>query len=192
MREIKNSDLSKVKDLLARLGEVKNVKVAYASAKTINRIEAELKTLEGMKEKTEEYKAFEKAVEEKRKKFINLKPNGEPRMVTKTLNNGQGIQVYDFTDLEGWTKVYEKLEAEHSEAIKGMDNKLLNASEARELPTSIEFHYLEEKDIKGLDLTASQFTAIQFLRKEPKLKLEEVPGDISQGDMMVLIEFFEL
>ncbi|MFA5817324.1 MAG: hypothetical protein WC865_17100 [Bacteroidales bacterium] len=149
MRTITNRELPIIRDLLTRLNGVPNISLAYASAKTIVKINNELRDLD-----------------------LIQKPD----------------------EAEG-------LELEYNEVIDKQKVKELNFRNIQDEPSKAEFHRVDMKEVKPLlqkdeagicKMTGGQFTAMAFLLKSPKIKMDMVPSDISQADMMALVEYFDL
>jgi hypothetical protein len=202
MKTLTNRELPIIRDLLGRLNGVPDIRVAYASAKTINKINQELRDLEQIQRPDEEFVEFNNLLEETKKKWARKRASGEP--ATKMQRVGDRLlEVYDIPaeDQENYQYDAEQLEKEHLEVVNRQRTREKNYAAILDEPIRIEFHkiegkdhgYLTQKDEEGNSkLTGSQFFALAFLMKEPHITMDQVPANITQEDMLGLVEYFDL
>ncbi|TRZ72929.1 MAG: hypothetical protein D4R97_05440 [Bacteroidetes bacterium] len=202
MRTITNRELPIIRDLLTRLNGVPNISLAYASAKTIVKINNELRDLDLIQKPDEDFNAFNLVLEDVKKKWARKRLNGQPATKIDRVGN-QSLEVYDIPaeDMKSYQDEAEGLELEYNEVIDKQKVKELNFRNIQDEPSKAEFHRVDLKDVKPLlekneagicKMTGGQFTAMAFLLKSPKIKMDMVPSDISQADMMALVEYFDL
>ena len=202
MRAITNREMPIIRDLLTRLNGVPNISLAYASAKTIVKINNELRDLELIQKPDEDFNTFNTALEDVKKKWAKKRKNGQPATRIDRLGN-QSIEVYDIPDedMDSYRQEAESLEARFQGTIDKQKIKEANFQAIQSEPTKCKFHtlelkeiqYLLQKDEQGLGkITGAQFTALAFLLKSPKIKMDMIPSDISQADMMALVEYFDV
>lgn len=197
MRTLKNNELPMVRDLLTRLNGVPSIKLAYASAKTIVKINSELRDLESLQSPDEDFRAFQTVLEEVKKRWARKRKNGEPATKIEQIGN-QSIEVYDIPeeDMKSYQKEAEDLEVQFKSVIDTQRVKEKNYLEIQNEPSKVQFHTVESADIKHLIdnkiLTGPQFLATAFLLKKPVIKMDMVPEDVTQADMMALVEYFDL
>ncbi len=202
MKTLTNRELPIVRDLLGRLNGVPDIKVAYASAKTINRINQELRDLELIRKPDEDFVEFNNLLEETKKKWARKRASGEP--ATKMQRVGDRyLEVYDIAgeDQENYQFDAEKLEKEYLEVVNRQRTKEKNYEAILDEPIRIEFHKIDGKDcshltVKDADgnskLTGAQFFALAFLMKEPIISMDQIPANITQEDMLGLVEYFDV
>ena len=202
MRAITNRELPIIRDLLTRLNGVPNISLAYASAKTIVKINNELRDLDLIQKPDENFNTFNTVLEDVKKKWAKKRKNGQPATRIDRIGN-QSIEVYDIPaeDIKSYQDEAEGLELQYHEVIEKQKVKEMNFRTIQDEPSKAEFHRIDFKDVKTLlekdeagacKLTGAQFTAMAFLLKSSEIRMEMVPSDISQGDMMALVEYFEL
>ena len=143
---MKNKELLQMSGLLGILLNLKGVKFAYAIAKNIRLIRAEVELLE--KAKSEKYKEYDNKRLELAKKHAQKDDKGNPQIV----NNS-----YILENQEVFNDEFEILKKEYESEIKEYED-LLNT----------------ENDIKLY-----------------KIKLVDIPLDITAGQMLVIEEIVE-
>ena len=191
-----------VRDLLTRLNGVPSIKLAYASAKTIVKINNEIRDLEMIQAPDEDFRMFQSVLEDVKKKWARKRKNGEPATKIDRIGN-QPVEVYDIPeeDMKSYQEEAEDLEVQFKSAIDLQKVKEKNYLDIQNEPSKVQFHTVEITDVKHLlgkknegpnKLTGQQFLAMAFLLKKPVIKLDMVPEDVSQADMMALVEYFEL
>jgi len=202
MKTLTNRELPIIRDLLGRLNGVPDIRVAYASAKTINKINQELRDLEQIQKPDEEFVEFNNLLEETKKKWARKRASGEP--ATKMQRVGDRLlEVYDIPaeDQENYQYDAEQLEKEHLEVVNRQRTREKNFAAILDEPIRIEFHKLDGKDCGHLTkideegnskLSGSQFFALAFLMKEPQITMDQIPANITQEDMLGLVEYFDL
>ncbi len=202
MRTITNRELPFVRDLLTRLNRVPNIKLAYASAKTIKKIAGELKDLEQIRQPDEEFQEFNSQLEAVKRKWSRKRATGEPATRLDRMGD-QMVEVYDIPreDMDSYQLEAEQLEKDYLEVINRQKTREKNFEQLMDEPSKCEFHRVDLKEIQPLmvaddqgnrKVNGSQFTALAFLLKEPEISMDMVPGDISQSDMLTLVEYFDL
>jgi hypothetical protein len=197
MKTLKNNELMMVRDLLTRLNGVPSIKLAYASAKTIVKINNELRDLETMQAPDEDFRAFQTVLEDVKKKWARKRKNGEPATKIDRIGN-QSVEVYDIPeeDMKSYQDEAEDLELQFKTVIDTQKVKEKNYLDIQNEPSKVQFHTVESADIKHLIenklLTGPQFLATAFLLKKPVIKMNMIPEDVSQADMMALVEYFDL
>jgi len=202
MKEITNRELPVIRDLLMRLNGVPNIALAYASAKTIVKIGNELRDLELIQKPDEEYNDFNTVLEDVKKKWARKRKNGQPATRIDRVGN-QSIEVYDIPaeDMKSYQEEAEALEVQFQTIIDRQKVKEQNYLAIQDEPSKCSFHQvdlkaaqplLEKKEDGTCQVTGAQFTAMAFILKNPKIKMDMVPSDISQSDMMALVEYFDL
>ncbi len=202
MRTITNRELPFVRDLLTRLNGVPNIKLAYASAKTIKKIAGELKDLDQVRQPDDEVREFNNELEAVKRKWSRKRASGEAATRLDRMGD-QMVEVYDIPidDMESYQLEAERLEKDYLEVINRQKTREKNYEELLDEPTKCEFHHVEFKEIQPLlvldnegrmKVNGSQFTALSFLLKDPEIKMEMIPGDIAQTDMLTLVEYFDL
>ena len=135
--------------------------------------------------------------EEVKKKWARKRKNGEPSTKIDRIGN-QSIEVYDIPeeDMKSYQEEAEDLELQFKSVIGHQKVKEKNFLDIQNEPSKVQFHTVESSDIKHLIdnklLTGAQFLATAFLLKKPVIKMSMVPDDISQADMMALVEYFDL
>ena len=197
MRTLKNNELMMVRDLLTRLNGLPSIKVAYASAKTIQKINNELRDLEAIQSPDPDFRIFQTTLEEVKKRWARKRANGEPA-TRIDLFGKQSIEVYDIplTDMPAYQAEAEALEVENQEIVNRQKVKEANYNSILLEDAKVEFHKLDTADVKQFwidkKITGPQFLALAFLMKKPVIKMEMIPEDVSQADMMALVEYFEI
>jgi len=185
-----------------RLNGVPNIALAYASAKTIVKIGNELRDLELIQKPDDEYIAFNTVLEDVKKKWARKRKNGQPATRIDRVGN-QSIEVYDIPaeDMKLYQDEAETLEAQFQSVIDRQKTKEQNFTAIQDEPSKCSFHLvdlkavlplLEKKEDGNCRITGAQFTAMAFLLKNPRIKMDMIPSDISQADMMALVEYFDL
>jgi hypothetical protein len=95
----------------------------------------------------------------------------------------------------------EALEAKFQAVIDRQKAKEQNFIDLQDQPSKCDFHrvdlkavqpLLEKKEDGTCKITGAQFTAMAFILKNPKIKMDMIPSDIVQSDMMALVEYFDL
>ncbi|GEM_PF-2026363 len=202
MRTITNRELPLVKNLLARLNGVPDIRLAYASAKTIKLIENELRDLDLVRQPDDDFRQFTSELESVKQKWARKRASGEPATRLDRMGE-QMIEVYDIPaeDMDSYRLEAERIEKECLEAVQRQRNRERNYEELLDQPTNCRFHLVNPKDVKHLllpdeegktKLTGAQFTALAFLLSKPTIKMDMIPKDISQTDMLTLIDYFEI
>jgi len=197
MKALKNNELMMIRDLLTRLNGVPSMKLAYASAKTIVKINNELRDLDMIQAPDEEFRAFQGVLEEVKKKWARKRKNGEPATRIDRIGN-QSVEVYDIPeeDMQAYKDEAEALEVQYIAVIDTQKVKEKNYTSIMEETSKVEFHWVENAEVKHLWvkklLTGPQFLAMAFLLKKPVIKMDMIPEDVTQADMMALVEYFEL
>jgi CHAT domain-containing protein len=181
---------------------VPSVKLAYASAKTIVKINNEIRDLEMIQAPDEDFRAFQSVLEEVKKKWARKRKNGEPATKIDRIGN-QSVEVYDIPveDLKSYQDEAEELELQFKSVIDTQRVKEKNYLDIQNEPSKVQFHLVEMSEVKHLldkkkegpgRLTGPQFLAMAFLLKKPVIKMDMIPDDVTQADMMALVEYFEL
>jgi hypothetical protein len=202
MKTLKNNELMMVRDLLTRLNGVPSIKLAYASAKTIVKINNEIRDLELIQAPDEDFRAFQTVLEEVKKKWARKRKNGEPATKIDRIGN-QSVEVYDIPpeDLKSYQDEAEDLELQFKSVIDTQKVKEKNYLDIQNEPSKVQFHLVELSEVKHLldkkkegspRLSGPQFLAMAFLLKKPVIKMDMIPDDVTQADMMALVEYFEL
>lgn len=202
MRTITNRELPFVRDLLTRLNGVPNIKLAYASAKTIKKIAGELKDLDQVRQPDDEFREFNNELEAVKRKWSRKRASGEPATRLDRMGD-QMVEVYDIPseDMESYQLEAERLEKDFIEVINRQKTREKNYEELMDQPTTCDFHMVELDEVKPIleqdpehksKVNGAQFAALAFLLKKPEIKMEMVPEDISQSDMLTLVEYFDL
>jgi hypothetical protein len=202
MKTLTNRELPVVREILGRLNGVPDIKVAYASAKTINKINQEIRDLQQIQKPDEDFIEFNNLLEETKKKWARKRASGEP--ATKMQRVGDRlVEVYDISEEDQMNYQYdaEKLEKEYLEVVNRQRIKEKNYEEILDEPVKPEFHKVDIKELSHLlskdsegnsKLTGAQFFALAFLLKNPKIKMDQIPANITQEDMLGLVEYFDI
>jgi len=202
MRTITTRELPFVRDLLTRLNGVPNIKLAYASAKTIKKITGELKDLDQVRRPDDDFREFNNLLEAVKRKWSRKRASGEPATRLDRMGD-QMVEVYDIPleDMESYQLEAERLEKDYLEVINRQKTREKNYEELMDEAAKCEFHRVDVKELQPLFnadsdgkmiVNGSQFTALTFLLKDPEISMDMVPGDISQSDMLTLVEYFDL
>lgn len=189
LRPLVNSDLTKVLTYLQYLSVVKGIKVAYAAAVSIKRMEKELEVLGKLKEPTEGYQQFLGKINELQIKYSKKKANGEPVITSQPLPDGRVVPAFEIADRIAFNINIEKLEVEFATVIKEQEVKNKNYEESFKEPINIELFKVSREAITDIEFTATQFVGLSFLLKEGICQ-EDIPEDISTEELLVLMEYF--
>ncbi len=202
MKTLTNRELPIIRDLLGRLNGVPDIRVAYASAKTINKINQELWDLEQIQKPDEEFAEFNNLLEETKKKWARKRASGEPATRMQRVGD-RYVEVYDISEEDQMNYQYdaEQLEKDYLEVVNRQRIKEKNYSDILSEPVKIDFHRVDMKEVAHLlakdpegntKLSGAQFFALAFLLKNPKIKMEQIPANITQEDMLGLVEYFDV
>ncbi len=202
MKTLTNRELPIIRDLLGRLNGVPDIRVAYASAKTINKINQELRDLEQIQKPDEEFAEFNNLLEETKKKWARKRASGEPATRMQRVGD-RYVEVYDISEEDQMNYQYdaEQLEKDYLEVVNRQRIKEKNYADILSEPVKLEFHRVDMKEVAHLlakdpegntKLSGAQFFALAFLLKNPKIKMEQIPVNITQEDMLGLVEYFDV
>lgn len=191
MKKLINDDLYFVQDQFRHLDNVVGHKLAYASAKTLVKINKEIEVLEALLKPTEVINLFKKEVEALQLKHAEKKKNGDLRLRHK-IENGKQVQSYFIPDenRQDYQKEYEELEVKHKKAIEDMKVQKENFEKTLKEPIKVEFFKIKKKDLP-LKLNGNQFVAAAFIL-DSKITEADVPENATQKNWTTLIEYFEL
>ncbi|MFH0760706.1 MAG: hypothetical protein V2A67_04315 [Bacteroidota bacterium] len=201
MKPIVNRELPGLKEILSRLNGVASVKLAYAAAKSIIRIENEIRDLQEIKKEEPDFIKYTNLLEQIKRKHAIKGPDGQPATRMETAGN-QTFAVYDIIPEN--IKVYQDealaLDTKFKKVIDKQKTKEENYRKLLDETMNVELHTIEPSDVKPLlekdsegktRITGSQFVGLAFLLKST-VTLEMVPEDITASDMKLLIEYFNL
>ena len=129
MKTLSNRELPVVRDLLGRLNGVPDIRVAYASAKTINRINQEIRDLQLIQKPDEEFVEFNNLLEETKKKWARKRASGDPATRMQRVGD-RLVEVYDISEEDQMNYQYdaERLEKEYLEVVNRQRIKEKNLS----------------------------------------------------------------
>ena len=77
MKAITNSELPEVRDLIVRLNGVPNIKLAYATAKSVIRIDQEIRDLLEIRKEDPDYIKYSNLLEDIKRKHAIKRPDGQ-------------------------------------------------------------------------------------------------------------------
>ncbi len=191
MKQLINDDLLFVKDQMSHLSIVEGHKLAYASARTLSRVNKEIEVMEALLKPTEEIELFKKEVEDLQQKHAEKKKNGDVRLKHK-IENGIPVEKINIPkeNRTVFQEEYEELEVKHKKAIKEMKAQKKNFEKMLEEPITIEFFKIKKKDLPK-NLTGDQFVAAAFIL-DGKIIESEVPKKATQKNWTTLIEYFDI
>ena len=201
MKAITNSELPEVRELLIRLNGVPNIKLAYATAKSIIKIDQEIRDLLEIRKEDPDYVKYLGLLEEIKRKHAVKRPDGQPATRIETVRN-QSYEVYDIIpeSIKSYQSEVEALDVKFKKAIDKQKTKEENYQKILAEPTNVALHKVDHSEIKPLlekdaegkaTLSGAQFVGLAHLLKTP-VSLEMVPEDITAPDMKILIEHFEV
>ena len=201
MNPITNRELQGLKEVISRLNGVANIKLAYSVAKSVIKIDREIKDLQEIPKEDPEYLKYTNLLEQIKRKHAVKTADGQPAKRKETVGD-QTYEVYDIIpeNIKAFQDEVEALDVKFKNEVDKQKTKEQNYLELLDEPINVELHQVEQADIKSLlekdpegkaRITGAQFVGLAFLLKSP-VTLEMVPDDITAPDMKLLIEKFEI
>ncbi len=191
LRLLRNSDLSFVKTALQKITAIPNIKIAYAVAVTLKKIEIELSVLESIRQESEEFSSIREKLKEIQLQYAEKLPTGEPKIVQNVTEKGGIINQYVITDVGAFQGAILALEQAYGPIIQEQEIKEKNYAETMQERAQISLMQIDRNDIIGLELTNEQLYSVFFLLKDGISK-EDIPEDITADELLLLMDYFNL
>ncbi len=159
---MKKLDLYRLKQGLESVGDLAGIKFAYAVAKNLRKVAAEVSILDDLFAPSAAFARYEECRLALCEQHSEKDEDGKPRVV----NGSNGTFTYAIADRAAFEAELQKIRVVHEKAIKDRDDQVRRHEEFLKEPAELDLHLID-LDLVPEQISAGQMAAIlEIVREE--------------------------